>query len=135
MLILLDYSTPAPLRYALKGRVVVETVERGWERFANGALLDAAEEAGFELFVTADKNTRYQQNLTSRKISIVVLGNAQWPSCGDMLKEPLLRGARPLRAATPKCTSHPGSRGSTSLGTVILVTSRRKIPELKSLFS
>jgi len=63
----------------LKGHVVVETVERGWERLANGALLDAAEAAGFELFVTADKNIRYQQNLTGRKIAIVVLGNAQWP--------------------------------------------------------
>jgi len=29
--------------------------------------------------VTADKNRRYQQNLTRRKIAIVVLGNAQWP--------------------------------------------------------
>jgi hypothetical protein len=59
MLILFDRSTPAPLRYALKGHVVVEAVERGWERLANGALLDAAEAAGFELFVTADKNIRY----------------------------------------------------------------------------
>src|ERR1017187_10434324 len=40
MLILLDHSTPAPLRYALKGHVVVEAVERGWERLANSALLD-----------------------------------------------------------------------------------------------
>ncbi|MGA3043915.1 MAG: hypothetical protein ABSF54_24335 [Bryobacteraceae bacterium] len=79
MLILLDHSTPAPLRYALPGHVIVEAVERGWERLANGALLDAAEAAGFELFVTADKNIRYQQNLAGRKISIVVLGNAQWP--------------------------------------------------------
>ena len=37
------------------------------------------EAAGFELLVTADKNLQYQQNLTSRKISIVVLGNAQCP--------------------------------------------------------
>jgi len=29
--------------------VVVEAVERGWERLVNGALLDAAEAAGFEL--------------------------------------------------------------------------------------
>jgi hypothetical protein len=28
--------------------------------------------------VTADKNLRYQQNLTGRKIAIVVIGNAQW---------------------------------------------------------
>jgi hypothetical protein len=58
MLILFDHSTPAPLRYALKGHVVIETIERGWDRLANGALLDAADEAGFELLVTADKNLR-----------------------------------------------------------------------------
>lgn len=78
MLILLDHSTPAPLRYELEGHLVVEAVERGWERLANGALLDVAEAAGFEVFVTADKNIRHQQNLTGRKISIVALGNAQW---------------------------------------------------------
>jgi hypothetical protein len=79
MLILFDYSTPAPLRYALKGHVVVEAVERGWERLVNGDLLNLAEETGFEVLVTADKNMRYQQNLSSRKISLVVFGNAQWP--------------------------------------------------------
>jgi len=79
MLILFDHSTPAPLRYALKGHAIVEAVERGWERLVNGALLDAAESAGFELLVTADKNLRYQQNLSKRAIAIVVLGNAQWP--------------------------------------------------------
>jgi hypothetical protein len=56
MLILLDHSTPAPLRYSLKSHVVVEAVERGWERLVNGALLEAAEAAGFEVFVTADKS-------------------------------------------------------------------------------
>jgi hypothetical protein len=97
MLILLDHSTPAPLRYALKGHVVIEAVERGWERLANGALLDAAEAAGFELFVTADKNIRYQQNLTGRKISIVVLGNAQWP----VLRRYVDRVVTAVSAATP----------------------------------
>jgi hypothetical protein len=80
MLILLDHSTPAPLRYALKGHVVVEAVERGWEKLVNGELLTVAEDADFEVFVTADKNIRYQQNLLGRKIAIVVLGNAQWPT-------------------------------------------------------
>jgi hypothetical protein len=79
MLILFDHSTPAPLRNALTGHAVVEAVERGWERLSNGALLDAAEAAGFEVFVTADKNIRYQQNLTQRIIAIIVLRNAQWP--------------------------------------------------------
>lgn len=79
MLVLFDHSVPAPLRYALREHVVVEAVERGWEALGNGALLDAAEAAGFEIFLTADKNIRFQQNLAARKIAVVVLGNAQWP--------------------------------------------------------
>jgi hypothetical protein len=31
------------------------------------------------VLLTTDKNIRYQQNLTGRKLSIVVLGNSQWP--------------------------------------------------------
>jgi len=58
MLVLFDHSTPAPLRDALKAHTVVEAIERGWERLENGALLDAAEAAGFEMLVTADKNIR-----------------------------------------------------------------------------
>jgi hypothetical protein len=64
MLILFDNGTPAPLRYALKGHVVVEAIERGWDRLVNGELIAAAEAAGFELLLTTDKNIRYQQNLT-----------------------------------------------------------------------
>ena len=97
MLILFDHSTPAPLRYALKGHVVVEAVERGWERLVNGALLQAAEAEGFEVFVTADKNIRYQQNLTGRKIGIVTLGNAQWP----VLRHYVERVVEAVEAAVP----------------------------------
>ena len=42
-------------------------------------MLAAAEIAGFDLLLTTDKNMRYQQNLTGRKIAIVVLGQQQWP--------------------------------------------------------
>ena len=97
MLVLFDQSTPAPLRHALKAHVVVEAIERGWERLENGALLDAAEAAAFEILVTADKNIRYQQNLTSRKIAIVVLGNAQWP----VLRRYVDRVVLALNGATP----------------------------------
>jgi hypothetical protein len=45
----------------------------------NGELLDSAEAAGFDFLVTTDKNMRYQQNLTGRKIAIVVLSKQQWP--------------------------------------------------------
>ncbi len=30
------------------------------------------------MFLTADKNLRYQQNLSGRKIAVVVLGNSPW---------------------------------------------------------
>jgi hypothetical protein len=31
------------------------------------------------LLLTTDKNMRYQQNLSARRIAIVVLGKQQWP--------------------------------------------------------
>jgi hypothetical protein len=78
MLVLFDQSTPSPLGSHLKAHTVTEARDRGWERLVNGDLLNVAEAEGFEIFVTADKNLRYQQNLTKRKIAIVVIGNAQW---------------------------------------------------------
>jgi hypothetical protein len=97
MLILFDNGTPAPLRYALKGHVVVEAIERGWDRLVNGELITAAEAAGFELLLTTDKNIRYQQNLTSRRIAFVVLGNQQWPTVRRYLE----RVVAAVNAATP----------------------------------
>lgn len=41
-------------------------------------MLDAAEEAGFDLFITADQELGYQQNLSLRKIAIVVLSTNNW---------------------------------------------------------
>ena len=79
MRILFDHSTPAPLRRHIPGHEVSEAFELGWSRLANGDLLNAAEHGGFELLITADKNMRYQQNLTGRKIALLILGNAQWP--------------------------------------------------------
>jgi predicted nuclease of predicted toxin-antitoxin system len=78
MRVLFDHSTPAPLRFRLKLHAVTEARELGWDKLANGDLLNSAEAEGFEVFVTADKNMGYQQNLTGRKIAIVVIGNAQW---------------------------------------------------------
>jgi len=47
---------------------------------SNGRLLQAAEEAEFDVLLTTDKNIRYLQNLKGRKIAIVVLGNPQRPA-------------------------------------------------------
>ncbi len=50
---------------------------RGWDKLVNGALLSAAEAAGFEVLITTDKNLSYQQNLATRKIAVVVLGQGR----------------------------------------------------------
>lgn len=79
MLVLFDNGTPRSLaRYLLERHTVTEARARGWDALGNGDLLAAAEAAGFEVLVTTDKNLRYQQNLTSRKIAIVVLGQGRW---------------------------------------------------------
>ena len=97
MLIVFDNGTPAPLRYALRGHTVVEAIERGWDRLANGELIAAAEAAGFELLLTTDKNIRYQQNLAGRKIAFAVIGNQQWPT----LRRYVDRVIAAVDAATP----------------------------------
>ena len=79
MLILFDQATPVPLRPFLKEHKVRTAAEEGWERLRNGDLLTAAEIAGFDILLTTDKNMRYQQNLTGRKIAVVILGRQQWP--------------------------------------------------------
>ncbi len=79
MLVLFDQSTPVPIRPFLRGHTVETAWQRGWDKLKNGDLLKAAEEAGFEVLVTPDKNIRYQQNLRNYTIAIIVLGNPQWP--------------------------------------------------------
>jgi len=78
--ILFDANTPAPLARFLRGHEVVRADELGWQGLENGALLDAAEQAGFDLLLTCDQNVRYQQNLTRRKLALVVLSSNHWPT-------------------------------------------------------
>ena len=79
MRILFDKNVPAPLRRSLPGHQVETATQLGWGQLKNGILLRTAEEAGFDMMVTADQNIKYQQNLTERKIALVVLGSNRWP--------------------------------------------------------
>ena len=83
MLILFDHGTPAPLRSFLRNHTVKKTKDLGWDTLSNGELLRAAEEAAFEIFLTTDKNIRYQQNLADRTIAIVILGIRDGRSFGS----------------------------------------------------
>ena len=77
MSVLFEQGTPAPLREHL---VRVETAfERGWSALGNGALLDRADADDFELLITTDRGLRHQQNLASRRLSVIVLLSTSWP--------------------------------------------------------
>ena len=79
MKIILDESVPKKLRLLIEGNHMVVTAWfQGWDGLKNGALLDAAEEAGFDLFITADQELGYQQNLSGRKMAILVLSTNNW---------------------------------------------------------
>jgi hypothetical protein len=80
MRILLDEWVPVQLRQALPEHEVVITQRMGWAGIGNGDLLDLAERAGIEVFIVADKNLRYQQNLSSRRIAILELWTNHRPT-------------------------------------------------------
>jgi hypothetical protein len=44
----------------------------GWDRLRNGELIRMAE-GSFDVLITSDQNLKYQQNLSGRAISIIVL--------------------------------------------------------------
>ena len=73
MRVLLDQATPVPIREFLIGHTVRTAAQENWDTLNNGDLLTAAEHAGFEIFLTTDKNLQYQQNLAGRAIAIVVI--------------------------------------------------------------
>jgi hypothetical protein len=77
--VLFDQGTPVPLRQSLTRHEVATAYERGWANLKNGELLDAAEKEGYAVLVTTDSNLKYQQNLKSRRIAIVVLATPSWP--------------------------------------------------------
>jgi hypothetical protein len=79
MRILFDQGTPVPLRRYLTSYVVDTAFERGWSALHNGALLDAAEQVGYDLLMTTDQNLRYQQRLADRQLAIIVLLSTSWP--------------------------------------------------------
>ena len=79
MRVLFDQGAPVPLRQALSNHSVSTAYDLGWATLKNGELLLAAEKERFDVLVTTDNNLRYQQNLTGRKIAIVVLSTTSWP--------------------------------------------------------
>jgi hypothetical protein len=72
MRILLDESLPIELRSEIPGHIVRYVRELGWSGLKNGELLARAAPL-FDVFLTADQNLEYQQNLDTLPIAVVVL--------------------------------------------------------------
>ena len=79
MKVLLDACVPRPLRKFLPDHTVHTAQEMGWGQLKNGALLKEAE-SQFDAMITTDQNLKYQQNVTGRKLAILVLPTNDWPT-------------------------------------------------------
>lgn len=76
MLILLDENLLSKkLKQPLidRGHSVMNVYDMGWRGLKDREILDLSENHPFDVFITADKNLQYQQNLQNRSIRIVVL--------------------------------------------------------------
>ncbi|MDF0651711.1 MAG: DUF5615 family PIN-like protein [Nitrospira sp.] len=76
MTILLDESVPRLVQQRLPQLDIKTVQEMGWAGLKNGDLLKRAE-SQFNVFITADKKLRYQQNLTNSRLAIIVLPTNQ----------------------------------------------------------
>jgi len=71
--VLLDEQLPRRLARELVGHDVRTVQQQGWAGLKNGDLLQRAADAGFEVFLTADQNLQFQQNLARARLGVVVL--------------------------------------------------------------
>jgi len=95
MRILLDECVPLQVCDALPGHDVTTAQKMGWGGKSNSDLLNSAEQAGFGVFIVADKNLRYQQNLLA--------GVLPFSSCGQIIT--LEKHFGEIRVAVEKLTA------------------------------
>jgi hypothetical protein len=72
MRVLLDECVPRKLKRDLADHEVLSVTERGWSGIENGELLKLAQ-AEFDVFLTVDQNLKYQQNLASFNLALILL--------------------------------------------------------------
>jgi len=71
--VLFDEQLPRQLARHFVGHEVRTVQQQGWAGLRNGVLLTAAQAAGFQVFVTGDRNLEHQQNLAGRRLGVIVL--------------------------------------------------------------
>jgi hypothetical protein len=73
MKVLLDECIPRKLKRLLPQHEVKTVPEVGMAGLRNGVLLKKTSEAGFEVFVTIDRNLAFQQDIKNLPVAVVVL--------------------------------------------------------------
>ena len=96
MRIIFDENVPLPLRTFFSGHIVSTAQIEGWAGVENGAIIERVD-LRFDVLLLADKNLRYQQNLTGRKIALVELPTNRWP----LVKQMAHRIVRAVESAEP----------------------------------
>ena len=112
MKILLDHNTPLGVRRVPANHDVQPAGQMGWATLSNTNLLDVAERAGFEIFITCDQNLAFQQNLATRRIATVVLMTNRWD---DIRAQPqtvhrAVDNATPGTVTAARCLPRRGAR-------------------------
>jgi predicted nuclease of predicted toxin-antitoxin system len=73
MRILIDECLPRKLKRHLSPHSSLTVAEAGFAGKKNGILMGLAEAAGFDILLTMDKGIEYGQNMTDRRIAVVIL--------------------------------------------------------------
>ena len=72
MKVLLDECVPRKLKNSLMDHDCQTVPDAGFAGKKNGDLLSLAEHSGFEVLLTMDKGVQYEQNLSGRRIAIII---------------------------------------------------------------
>jgi hypothetical protein len=96
MRIIIDECVPSIVKRALPDRDISTVQQMGWAGAKNGKLLSLVA-SDFDVFITSDQNLRYQQNLSSFGIAVIVLPSNQVPIVKQLVPaiEQALESLRP----------------------------------------
>ncbi len=96
--VLFDEDVPRQLRRDLQEFTIRTVQEEGWTSVKNGELLHLSSST-FDVFVTADKRLRFQQNIALFDIGVVVI--ATWDTRLPRLQQALDEIRTAIRNVTP----------------------------------
>jgi hypothetical protein len=86
MKIIIDECVPNLVKRELLEHEIVSVQDMGWAGVKNGQLLKLVD-SKFDVFITSDKNLRYQQNLSGMNLAIVLLPSNQVPVVKALLPQ------------------------------------------------